>query len=90
LTCDTYHLNNYKADPYRSVITMGELLGDVHISGSHRGEPGSEGDKIDYKLFMKGLFDIGYNGPLTMQYHLKDTESIARACAFTRRLRDNV
>jgi D-psicose/D-tagatose/L-ribulose 3-epimerase len=89
LTCDTYHLNNYKADPYRSVIAMGELIGDVHISGSHRGEPGSEGDKLDYKSFMKGLVEIGYKGPLTMQYHLKDTESIARAYAFTKKLRDN-
>lgn len=90
LTCDTYHLNNYKADPYRSVVAMGELLGDVHISGSHRGEPGSEGDEFEYGSFMKGLVKIGYNGPLTMQYHLKDVDSIARACAFTRNLRDKV
>lgn len=90
LTCDTYHLNNYKADPYRSVIAMGELLGEVHISGSHRGEPGSEGDELDYGPFMKGLAEIGYNGPLTMQYHLKDVDSIARACTFTKNLRDIV
>lgn len=90
LTCDTHHLNNYKADPYRSVIAMGELLGDVHISGSHRGEPGSEGDEFDYESFMKGLAESGYDGPITMQYHLKDVASIARACAFTRKLRDMV
>jgi len=88
LTCDTYHLNNYKADPYRSVIAMGELLGDVHISGSHRGEPGSAGDEFDYDSFMKGLVEIGYSGPLTLQYHLEDTASIARACAFTKNLRN--
>ena len=87
LTCDTHHLNNYKADPYRSIIAMGELLGDVHISGSHRGEPGSEGDQLDYGSFMKGLAEIGYDGPLTTQYHLKDKASIARACNFTKKLR---
>lgn len=90
LTCDTYHLNNYKADPYRSVIAMGELLGDVHISGSHRGEPGSEGDELDYESFMRGLAEIGYDGPLTLQYHLKDPASIARACDFAKKLRDAV
>lgn len=86
LTCDTYHLNNDRADPYRSVLTMGELLGDVHVSGSHRGEPGSEGDEFDYESFIKALDEIGYKGPLTAQYHLKDTDSIARACAFVKKL----
>ncbi len=89
LTCDTYHLNNYKADPYRSVVAMGEILGDVHISGSHRLEPDSEGDQFDYKSFMKGLVEIGYDGPLTAQYHLKDVPSIARTCAFIKALRDS-
>lgn len=90
LTCDTYHLNNYKADPYRSVIAMGELLEDVHISGSHRGEPGSEGDELDYAPFMRGIAKIGYDGPLTAQYHLKDAASIARSCDFIKKLRDMV
>ena len=90
LTCDTYHLNNYKADPHRSVIAMGKLVGDVHISGSHRGEPGSAGDEFDYEPFMRGLAEIGYHGPLTLQYHLEDVDSIARSCAFTKNLRDRV
>lgn len=90
LTCDTYHLNNYKADPYRSVLTMGELLGDVHVSGSHRGEPGSEGDEFDFESFMKGLVEIGYEGPLTVQYHLEDVDSMTRACAFFKDLRDKI
>jgi D-psicose/D-tagatose/L-ribulose 3-epimerase len=84
LTCDTYHLFNDKADPYQSVVTMGKLLGDVHISGSHRGEPGT--DEFDFKAFMKGLREINYDGPLTLQYHLKDVESVARSCEFTKRL----
>ena len=90
LTCDTYHLNNYKADPYRSVITMGGLLGDVHISGSHRHEPNSEGDEFDYRSFMKGIAQIGYDGPLSLQYHLDDVESIARGCNFVKKLRDEI
>ena len=84
LTCDTYHLFNDKADPYQSVLAMGKLLGDVHISGSHRGEPGT--DEFDFEVFMKGLREINYDGPLTLQYHLKDVESMARSCEFTKRL----
>lgn len=90
LTCDTYHLNNFKADPYRSVVVMGELLGDVHISGSHRHEPNSEGDEFDYRAFMRGIVKIGYDGPLTLQYHLDDVESIARGCVFAKKLRDEI
>lgn len=85
LTCDTYHLNNDKAEPYRSVIAMGELLGDVHISGTHRGEPGSEEDEFDIDSFMKGLIKIGYQGPLTAQYHLEDVESMTRTCEFIKK-----
>lgn len=90
LTCDTYHLNNDEADPYKSIIEMGKLVSDVHISGSHRGEPNSAGDTFEYKPFMKGLKEISYDGPLTAQYYLKDIASIARVCSFIKNLRDEV
>ena len=69
---------------------MGGLLEDVHISGSHRHEPNPEGDEFDYKAFMKGLNEIGYDGPLTLQYHLDDVESIARGCKFVKKLRGEI
>ena len=89
LTCDTYHMNNFKADQYKSIKKMKKKVIDVHISGSHRHEPGTEGDVIDYDKLMKGLVETGYKGPLTAQYHLLgDVTSIPRACKFIKNLRD--
>ena len=90
LTADTYHLNNDNADLYIAAVALEGLLSDVHISGSHRGEPGSAGDTIDYEAFMKGLRESGYAGDLVLQYHLEDPESMSRACQFTKGLRAKV
>jgi len=90
LTADTYHMNNDSADLYAAVIAMKDLISDVHISGSHRGEPGSPGDTIDYAAFMRGLKEIGYQGDLVLQYNLEDPDSLPRACAFTRDLREEL
>ena len=88
LTCDTYHLNNDKAEPYQAIKEMAPYLGDVHLSGSHRGEPGTVGDTIDYAALFRGLQEIRFAGPLLLQYHLKDVASIATSCAFAKRLRE--
>ena len=88
LTCDTYHLFNDNAAPFEAVLEMREQLGDVHVSGSHRGEPGT--DEFDFESFAQGLKEIGFNGPLVSQYHLKDVDSIARSCAFSKKLREMI
>ena len=88
LTCDTYHLFNDRADPYRAVLAMGDMLGDVHVSGSHRGEPGT--GEFDFDSFAKGLREIGFRGPLVVQYRLEDVSSVERSCRFTRRLREMI
>ena len=90
LTADTYHLNNDRADMYAAALAMKDMISDVHISGSHRGEPGSQGDTIDYAAFMRGLKEIGYAGDLVLQYKLEDVESMSRACAFTKNLREQM
>lgn len=87
LTCDTYHLNNDKAEPYSSALAMKGFISDVHLSGSHRGEPGSAGDTINYEVFMRGLKESGYSGPLVLQYKLEDVESMKRAAQFAKKLR---
>lgn len=86
IACDTYHLHNHVADPQRAVLSMGGELQEVHLSGSHRLEPNSNGDTFDYLTFMNALRQIGYQGPLTAQYHLKDTASLGRVCTFIREL----
>ena len=86
LVADTYHMNNDKADPHASVLAMRGQIGEVHLSGTHRGEPGSAGDTYDYAAFVRGLKETGFDGPVMLQYNLQDPVSIGRACQFARRL----
>ena len=61
LTCDTYHLFNDGAEPRAAAHAMKACLGDVHLSGSNRGEPG--GGVFDFETFARGLKEIGFAGP---------------------------
>jgi len=88
LTCDTYHLNNDGAEPYSAALAMKDCLGDVHVSGSNRGEPG--GGVFDFETFAKGLKEINFLGPLVVQYKMEDVTSIKRSCDFTRKFREKV
>ncbi len=88
LTCDTYHLNNDGAEPYTAALAMKECLGDVHVSGSNRGEPG--GGVFDFETFAKGLKEINFSGPLVVQYKMEDVASVKRSCEFTRKFREMI
>ncbi len=86
IVADTYHLCNDGADPYEAAIAMKGLIGEIHISASDRGEPGSSTDEFDHGAFVRGIEEIGFEGPVMVQYKLEDPASIKRACEFTRRL----
>ena len=88
LTADTYHLHNDGAEPEEAARAMADRLGDVHVSGSDRGEPKS--DAFDMDAFIRGLRAIGFRGPLMAQYHLKDVGSIPRVREYIRRLRGRI
>ena len=85
LTCDTYHLFNDGAEPHAAAHAMKACLGDVHLSGSNRGEPG--GGVFDFETFARGLKEIGFAGPLVVQYKMEDVASIKRSCEFTKKFR---
>ena len=85
LTCDTYHLFNDGAEPHAAAHAMKACLGDVHVSGSNRGEP--SGGVFDFETFARGLKEIGFSGPLVVQYKMEDVASIARSCEFTKKFR---
>lgn len=85
LTCDTYHLYNDRAEPITATHAMKGHLGDVHLSGSDRGEPG--GGVFDFEAFARGLKGIHFSGPLVVQYKLEDVASIQRSCEFTQKFR---
>ena len=86
IVADTYHIYNDSADPYAAAIAMKDLIGEIHISASDRGEPGSSTDEFDYEAFVRGVEQIGFDGPVMVQYKLEDPASIKRACEFTRQL----
>lgn len=85
LTCDTYHLFNDGAEPHAAAHAMKGYIGDVHVSGSNRGEPG--GGVFDFETFARGLKEIGFAGPLVVQYKMEDVASIKRSCEFTKKFR---
>ncbi len=88
LTCDTYHLFNDGAEPHAAALAMKTCLGDVHISGSNRGEPG--GGVFDFETFAKGLKEINFSGPLVVQYKMEDVASIKRSCEFTQKFQEMI
>ena len=86
IVADSYHIYNDGADPYEAVVAMKGLIGEIHISASDRGEPGSQTDVFDYEAFVRGVEEIGFDGPVMLQYKLEDPASIRRACEFTKSL----
>ncbi len=86
LTVDTYHMFTAGTDFQAGLTALEGLVGEVHLSGSDRGEPGAAGDECDYAGLMRGLREIGYDGPLVLQYAVQDLESLGRASRFARDL----
>jgi len=86
IVADTYHIWNDQAAPYEAVVAMKGLLGELHLSGSDRGEPGGPDDRFDYTAFMKGVKEVGFDGSIMVQYNLTDPASIERALRFARRI----
>jgi len=68
LTADTYHIKRAGDDLVASAKAMAGRYGILHISGSHRGEPGSEGDVCDHEAFVGAAREAGYTGDLVLQY----------------------
>jgi len=63
---DTYHLYNRAIDPYAGVTALEGHLALVHLSDSGRQLPGK--GAVDFPRFFAGLRDMGYDGPLFVQY----------------------
>jgi len=86
LTADTYHIIRIGDDLAEAGAALGSRIGIVHFSASHRGEPGSEGDRCDYAAFLRAAVNAGYEGDIVLQYAPpEDTvASLRRAIALTR------
>jgi len=88
LTADTYHIQRAGDCLVASAQAMAGRFGILHISGSHRGEPGSEGDTCDHEGFVRAAREAGYTGDLVLQYAPPpDTlDSLKRAVALCQRI----
>lgn len=86
LTADTYHIIRIGDSLEDAASALGTRIGIVHISGSHRGEPGSEGDRCDHAAFVAAACRAGYAGDLVLQYATpQDTVgSLKRSVALAR------
>lgn len=92
LTADTYHINRAGDNLVASARAMAGRVGILHISGSHRGEPGSDGDECDHESFVRAAVEVGYTGDLVLQYAppAEPFKSLKRAVAFCRRIIDRI
>lgn len=86
LTADSYHVYRIGDDLAAAGQAVGPFLAILHVSGSHRGEPGSEGDLCDHAAFIEAACGAGYDGDLLLQYGTKSDaqESLSRAVKFVR------
>jgi sugar phosphate isomerase/epimerase len=84
LTADSYHVHRIGDDLAAAGTAVGPCLAILHVSGSHRGEPGSEGDLCDHAAFINAAKGAGYDGDLLLQYGVKDNalESLTRAVKY--------
>jgi sugar phosphate isomerase/epimerase len=87
LTADTYHIIRIGDDLVEAAAALGSRIGVVHFSASHRGEPGSEGDRCDYAAFLSAAIDAGFDGDIVLQYKppADAAASLKRAVALARR-----
>jgi len=86
LTADTYHIVRIGDELVPAAETIADRFGIIHLSGSHRGEPGSEGDRCDHAAFVQAAVRAGYTGDLVLQYAPPENRaaSLARAVAVAR------
>lgn len=84
LVADTMHIFNDRADPARCVRAIKDLIAVVHASESERKVPG-QGD-FDHKTFYATLKEVGYDGPVSLQYRASGLEDMTEACQFVRQM----
>lgn len=79
---DTYHMNIEEAGMAQGIRDAGRHLGYVHMSESNRGVPGR--GTINWADTFKGLKEIGFNGPLTVESFVFVAPEIAAGLAVWR------
>jgi sugar phosphate isomerase/epimerase len=86
LTADTYHIIRIGDDLADAGAALGDRIGMIHFSASHRGEPGTDDDQCNYAAFLGNALDNGYAGDIVLQYAPPEDAagSLKRAISLTR------
>ena len=92
LTADTYHIIRIGDDLVEAGRALGDRIAIIHFSASHRGEPGSEGDRCDYAGFLGAAVAAGFVGDIALQYAQPPDaeESLRRAVQLAREVAGRV
>jgi D-psicose/D-tagatose/L-ribulose 3-epimerase len=88
INIDSYHMNIEEKNIYEIVVKAGNLIGLVHVSENDRGIPGT--GHFDWDGFIKGLFDIKYNGWICMESFLEIIPEIPQYTPIWRELAPSV
>jgi D-psicose/D-tagatose/L-ribulose 3-epimerase len=65
LHADTYHMNIEEEGFYQPLVDVGDVLGYIHMSESHRGQVGT--GTVNWEDVFRGLKDANYKGPLVLE-----------------------
>ncbi len=84
LVADTMHIYNDQADPAKCVRAIKDLTAVVHASDSDREVPGR--GEFDHETFYATLKEVGYDGPVSLQYRATDLDDMTEACEFVRKM----
>lgn len=82
---DTFHANIEEDDLYTAIMQLNNQLAHIHISEHTRGIPGN-GSSIRWDHLFQGLFDINYNGWLTIEAFHNFLPDLAVAAKIWRQL----
>ena len=74
---DTFHAHIEETDLVDAVKLLGDRLGYIHASESHRGLLGT--GSIDWSGLLEGLVASGYSGPITVETFSSDIISSTQA-----------
>jgi len=79
---DTYHMNIEEDGYYQPLLAVGDVLGYMHMSESHRGLIGT--GTIDWATIFKALKEVNYKGPLVLESFSGTNPSLAVAAKLWR------
>lgn len=82
LHADTYHMNIEEDGYYQPLVAVGDALGYMHMSESHRGLIGA--GTIDWASIFHALKEVNYQGPLVLESFSGANPSLAAAAKLWR------